>query len=80
MKTPISQKTKRNNEKAFNNHFLANEQVYKQNKKKRKPGGGRKLKYNEPVKLETFKCPESKVKEFRKEVNNILKSYLPNKQ
>lgn len=80
MRSPISQTTAKNNAKAFNNHFLANEQVYKQNKKKRKPGGGRKLKYNEPVKLTSFKCPESKIKEFRKSVNLILKSYLPNKQ
>lgn len=52
----------------------------KKNINKRKPGGGRKLKYNEPVKLTSFKCPESKVEEFRKSVNAILKSYLPNKQ
>ena len=44
--------------------------------KKRAAGGGRKLKYGEPVKLVPFKCPESKVKQFRKSVNEILKSYI----
>jgi hypothetical protein len=46
------------------------------NKKQRKPGGGRKLKYGEPCVLETFKCPESKRKHFRAEANKILKSYV----
>ena len=44
--------------------------------KKRLPGGGRKLKYGEPAKLVTFKCPESKVKDFRKSANLILNSYI----
>lgn len=44
-------------------------------KKTRAPGGGRKLKYGEPVKLVPFKCPESKIKEFRKKVNEILNKY-----
>lgn len=45
-------------------------------KKIRKPGGGRKLKYGEPCQLVPFKCPKSKVKEFRIAVNKILKSYV----
>jgi hypothetical protein len=45
-------------------------------KPKRAPGGGRKLKYGEPVKLVPFKCPASKVKEFRIAVNAILNSYV----
>lgn len=44
--------------------------------KKRAPGGGRKLKYGESVKRVDFKCPESKIKEFRESANKILKTYV----
>lgn len=48
----------------------------KKEPKKRASGGGRKLKYGEPTKLVTFKCPESKKLEFRKAVNIILNKYI----
>ena len=76
MRSPISQRTAKNNAKAFNEHFTANKQSYKKKVVKRKTGGGRKLKYGEPCQLVTFKCPESKAKAFRVSANKILKSYV----
>jgi len=43
--------------------------------KKRKPGGGRKLKYGEPLSRFVCYCPESKVKDLRKIVKAKLKEY-----
>ncbi len=45
--------------------------------KKRKPGGGRKLKYGEPLSRFVCYCPESKVKDLRKIVKAKLKEYEP---
>lgn len=45
-------------------------------KTKRKAGGGRKKKYGEPTKEMKFRCPESKVKDFRVFVNEKLKTYI----
>ena len=40
---------------------------------------GRKLKYEEPTKMVTFRVPVSKEKEFRQLGNEILKQYKPPK-
>jgi len=45
--------------------------------KKRKPGGGRKLKYGEPLSRLVCYCPDSKIKELREIVKAKLKEYEP---
>lgn len=47
----------------------------KKRPKKRAPGGGRKPTYGEPTIKVDFRCPKSKVKEFRTAANKILSSY-----
>lgn len=47
--------------------------------KKRAPGGGRKAAYSKPTVKVDFRCPEDRVNEFRKSVNEILKSYRKSK-
>jgi hypothetical protein len=46
---------------------------------KRKPGGGRKLKYGEPLKRIVSYCPQSKVIELNKLIKEKIKSYETNK-
>lgn len=42
---------------------------------KRKPGGGRKLKYGEPLKRIVIYCPESKITEIKALIKQKLKTY-----
>lgn len=42
---------------------------------KRKPGGGRKLKYGEPLKRMVIYCPQSKEIELKQLIKQKLKSY-----
>lgn len=42
---------------------------------KRKPGGGRKLKYGEPLKRMVIYCPKSKENELKQLIKNKLKEY-----
>lgn len=42
---------------------------------KRKPGGGRKLKYGEQLKRIVIYCPESKQEELKQLIKQKLKSY-----
>lgn len=46
---------------------------------KRKPGGGRKLKYGEPLKRMVIYCPKSKEIELKQLINKKLKHYETNK-
>lgn len=47
-------------------------------KKKRAPGGGRKLKYGELVVKWNIKLPDSKADELKKQINKLLEKYVVN--